>query len=674
MRNVLLIISLLIAQIASSQIMEISGTISERIDEYTKKNKIKKYHYSLANLGGVNIKVYTKEGTLTNVQTNQDGFFTLGFALKSNTTYFIEYSKEGYYKKISQIEITNIPKDQHFDTHGWDLALRKIEGNIYSEIVEKPFEKYKYNPKKRGLVLDMEYSIEYQYEFEDALLDKIEQNAMAQKDDYNIVPEIDLEEEERLIEEAKKEAKEIVINAKKQASEILERSRMESNNIIANTREEADESVQDYIIAKRANFDYKLKKELENYISIEKAKLEMSLRDSIEKSYNEAHQNEEEDKRHQIFSEHDEYVNKKTQLLSAKQKLEIDKLKAQTLEDRIFIKIREDKIFAAEQELKLAEAEIKHNKSDLALQDSKLSNQQNIIIFGGILIVAILALLALFYKSIQDKKKNAIVLERQKEVIEETNQRVFSSIKYAKRIQEAVLPHPDIWKKLLPNSFVLYMPKDIVSGDFYWVDEIEDKILFAAIDCTGHGVPGAFMSIVGYHSLHRAINEFNLRKPSNILDNMQKSVNTILRQGFKGNTIKDGMDIALCSLDLKKMELQYAGAYNPLWIYRDGEILETKATKQAVGAFMNEIIDFENHVIKLQKNDIIYILSDGYADQFGGPRGKKIMQRGVKKFLIKNAELSLDNQRRELKKNLYNWMNEGEEDQVDDICIIGVKV
>ena len=219
------------------------------------------------------------------------------------------------------------------------------------------------------------------------------------------------------------------------------------------------------------------------------------------------------------------------------------------------------------------------------------------------------------------------------------------------------------------------MPKDIVSGDFYWMHKIsKDEVMFAAVDCTGHGVPGAFMSIVGYHSLHRAINEFGLKKPSEVLDSMQKSVNSVLRQGFGGQIVKDGMDIALCSYNSKTKVVQYAGGYNPLWILREKEIIETKATKQGVGMFTGDLHPFENHEIQLQNGDSIYIFSDGYADQFGGPNGKKIMSKGLKNILISNGHLELNKQKVVLKKFFYEWMNEGDDDQVDDVCIIGFKI
>lgn len=251
---------------------------------------------------------------------------------------------------------------------------------------------------------------------------------------------------------------------------------------------------------------------------------------------------------------------------------------------------------------------------------------------------------------------------------------VTDSIRYAKRIQEAILPPESMVRKLLPGSFILYKPKDIVSGDFYWLDEKEGVIFFAAVDCTGHGVPGAFMSIVGYNLLKELITLPGPHTPASLMDGMKRGVSATLHHGqSEGSNAKDGMDMSMCSINYKKMELNFAGAFNPLYIIRGGELIQYKADKFPVGLQVGtENQQYTNHTIQLQKGDSIYVFSDGYADQFGGPKGKKFMASHFRELLIKSSELDINKQKDFLNSTIEDWR--GVLEQVDDILIIGVKV
>lgn len=269
---------------------------------------------------------------------------------------------------------------------------------------------------------------------------------------------------------------------------------------------------------------------------------------------------------------------------------------------------------------------------------------------------------------------------RQKEEIQNQNQtlgvlykHVTDSIRYAKRIQEAILPPGHMVKKLLPNAFVLFKPKDIVSGDFYWMAEKNGKTLFAAVDCTGHGVPGAFMSIVGYNLLRHVVTNTDQTEPAAILDELNKGVSETLHQSSEDGSSKDGMDICLCSLDHRTLELQFAGAFNPLYLIRDGELKEIKGNKFPIGFFMGEEKKkFTNHIIQLQKGDCFYICSDGYADQFGGPRGKKFMANKFRHLLLEIHSFPIQEQKIKLDQAIEAWR--GTQEQVDDILVMGVKV
>ena len=298
---------------------------------------------------------------------------------------------------------------------------------------------------------------------------------------------------------------------------------------------------------------------------------------------------------------------------------------------------------------------------------------------------------AALLKMREDLQENEQILEakvlerteevvRQKEEIETKNQElevlykhVTDSIKYAKRIQEAILPPDSLVKRLLPNSFVLYKPKDIVSGDFYWVDEKNGKTMYAAVDCTGHGVPGAFMSIVGYNLLKHVVDNNNFTTPSLILDGLNDGVSETLHHGQEDAYAKDGMDLSLCTIDFKTLELQYSGAFNPLFIIRDSELFQIKADKFPVGYFLGEQKrKFKNHIIQLEKGDCIYIFSDGYVDQFGGPNGKKFMAKNFRDLLLDVHKEPIFLQKEILNRTFEEWR--GNQEQVDDILIIGVKV
>ncbi|MBS1638025.1 MAG: SpoIIE family protein phosphatase [Bacteroidetes bacterium] len=267
---------------------------------------------------------------------------------------------------------------------------------------------------------------------------------------------------------------------------------------------------------------------------------------------------------------------------------------------------------------------------------------------------------------------------RQKEEIEVKTKeleilfkQVTDSIHYAKRIQEAILPPNSLVKSLLPNSFVLYKPKDIVSGDFYWIDKKDEWVYFAAVDCTGHGVPGAFMSIVGYNLLKDILNNTSSATPAQIMDKMNDGVASTLHVNQERQT-KDGMDMTLCAINFNTLELQYAGAFNPLYIVRNGELMQFKSDKFPVGMHIGEKQNFNNNSIQLQKGDSIYIFSDGYADQFGGPRGKKFMAGNFRNLLTSVSTLDIEKQKTSLNQTIEEWR--GQLEQVDDILIIGVRV
>lgn len=271
----------------------------------------------------------------------------------------------------------------------------------------------------------------------------------------------------------------------------------------------------------------------------------------------------------------------------------------------------------------------------------------------------------------ENVKARTIELAHKNEELAEKNKDIMDSIRYAKRIQEAILPPPHVVKKHLPDSFVFYKPKDIVSGDFYWVEERGNITMLAAVDCTGHGVPGAFMSIVGHNLLGQAV---EMDEPGKVLDRLNKLLSETLKQQESHEyRVKDGMDIALCFINYKTLELQYAGAYSPLYIVRKGQLMETKADAIATGTYEEgKTAHYTNHRIQLERGDVIYIFSDGYVDQFGGPQGKKFKYAQFKEMLVKMNSLSMKDQHDMLERTIEEW-GKGME-QIDDMLVIGVRV
>ena len=244
------------------------------------------------------------------------------------------------------------------------------------------------------------------------------------------------------------------------------------------------------------------------------------------------------------------------------------------------------------------------------------------------------------------------------------------SINYAERIQSAILPNISVIKDNLPNGFILFKPRDIVSGDFYWFNKSDDKLFLACVDCTGHGVPGAFMSMIGNSLLNEIILTKKITSPSAILSNLNKSIFKVLKQNTSES--KDGMDMALCMIDLKTNTLTYAGANRELLQIRNGELIEYKPTKNAIGGFTDSSTIFKETVIEIKPNDLFYMTTDGYADQFGGEKGKKLMTKNFKDFLLQIHTQPMPKQQEMLDKKIVDWM--GTHEQVDDILVVGIKL
>jgi serine phosphatase RsbU (regulator of sigma subunit) len=283
------------------------------------------------------------------------------------------------------------------------------------------------------------------------------------------------------------------------------------------------------------------------------------------------------------------------------------------------------------------------------------------------------------YRNEMEQKVNTQTIEirRQKEAVEQQKERITelyhdlqSSIDYAQRLQESILPDEALIRELFPESFVLFRPKATVSGDFYWFKELGNKKIFAAADCTGHGVPGAFMSLVGHNALNQVTKVFT--RPDQILNNVNRLSSEVLRQHGSDDSLRDGMDIAVCSIDPYTLQLEFSGAHNPVYIIRDGQLTELESDPFSIGAFYEGERSFTCKTFQLQKGDCIYTFSDGYADQFGGPKNKKFMRKQFRETLLTYHRDPMPEQKWRLTEVLDRW--KGAQEQVDDILVIGVRV
>lgn len=337
-------------------------------------------------------------------------------------------------------------------------------------------------------------------------------------------------------------------------------------------------------------------------------------------------------------------------------------------------------IFA--QKAALAEARIARKDAESDKKDAELAanRREEYALFGGLALLILFA--GFIYHRFRISQKQKHIIELQKKEVEvqivriaEAHKEITDSLHYAKRIQSAILPSPKLLEEHLPQSFVLYKPKDVVAGDFYWVDTAVDTssnektVIFAAADCTGHGVPGAMVSVICNNGLKQSVRDHQLISPGNILD---KTRELVIQEFEKGEEdVQDGMDIALCTL--RENTLKYAGANNPLWIIRKGagEVEETKADKQPIGKFEKQVA-YTTHEYELASGDSVYVFSDGFADQFGSDKGKKFKAVQLKKLLLSIQDKTMKEQRKVLEETFNRW--KGNLEQLDDVCVMGVRI
>jgi serine phosphatase RsbU (regulator of sigma subunit) len=339
---------------------------------------------------------------------------------------------------------------------------------------------------------------------------------------------------------------------------------------------------------------------------------------------------------------------------------------------KVRIKDLEQQKALQESELKRKEAEEKERINEIKLLETENERQKEArkrAVWMEVLI-AIIAIL-LFTGFIVTRKKNT-VLANQKKEIEEKNAAITDSIKYAEKIQTAVLSPPDFMKNYFNDYFILFKPRDIVSGDFYWGMKKDGLSIVTAADCTGHGVPGAFMSMLGMTFLNEIVNNTDKLSTDLILNELRKNVKSALRQTGQEGETKDGMDIAICIVDYSKKTLQFSGAFNPLFLVKNKELIHVKGDRMPIGIHQTAETPFTRHNIDIVKGDTFYIFSDGYVDQFGGPEGKKIKLKRLQEIVLENYTKPMDKQKQILDKLFIDW--QGDQEQIDDVLVIGVRI
>jgi tetratricopeptide (TPR) repeat protein len=366
-------------------------------------------------------------------------------------------------------------------------------------------------------------------------------------------------------------------------------------------------------------------------------------------------------------------------------------------EDSLFNEDNTKKILESqmqyEYDKKEALAMIEQEKKDALMYKDK--QRQQVIIFSTIAgLVLVLVFLIFVYNRLQHSKKQNKVIENQKKevesqknIVESKNHEITQSIQYAQKIQSALLPNEEIFRRFLPDSFIIFKPKDIVSGDFYWLSDREDYVFYATADSTGHGVPGGFMSMLGTALLNEIIDERKIKDCGEVLTLMREKIMQALKQTGDSES-KDGMDMVLIRIDKKTLEMEYAAANNSFYLVSNKQLavgnencklktencqlLEMPCDKMPVGVYHSEVKPFQTFKYQLQKGDIIYTYTDGYADQFGGEKGKKYTYKRLREKLVAISEKPLAEQKMSLENEFESW--QGDNEQIDDVCLIGVKV
>lgn len=658
LRRILISLSLLLSltgQTVSAQSFEIKGEILERIEFLNKKKKVTSQDYYVVPLGSVAIVLNNVKGdTLHKIKADHKGRYKLKFTLPSSGKYYLRYMKTGYMTKITLLDISEKAKGQTFVLPDWDLALRKQVPGLPAALYTEPYERYYYDEKEEDLTEDIDFGVNYDEKYESLIYAQIEKRLLTQEGQVAANTEATKKTEELIakLPDSKNEKTITDVNeAQERARLILEAAHKEAQEIIARATETAAKKHSETPKDKQVKEGTRQEQKAEQIQQIDTIPARADNKD--------------------INTLVSDIENKKSLLKAEKQKLEFDMLKAVSEKDKLNIRIREAQLKTQERELDLAKSALENKEKEIIHRDESLRNRNYILLLFIALIVVFIVLIIIQVRNIKKSKRVSELLKKQNELIHEKRESMLASINYAKRIQTALLKDEDHITSTLPAHFILFKPRDIVSGDFYW-NKMKGKYWYvASVDCTGHGVPGAFMSMLGVSFLNEIMTFKEQLHPAEILEYLREKVITELSQKGRANDTKDGMDMALIRIDLETLEMEYSGAKNSLYVVSDNKLTEYKADKDPIG-FQEQMGRFTNNIIQLKKKDICYMSTDGYPDQFGGEKDKKYTYKRLREKLLAVNELPMETQKKLLEAEFNEWKRDNE--QVDDVCLVSVRV
>lgn len=562
-------------------------------------------------LDGVSINISDNEKSIYNTRTNKKGEFLLKINL--GKIYKVELSKRGYTKSILIIDVKSVPPNiaaNGIRFSGTELILNSFHPKDTSQI-NIPFGKLYYHPRSK--FMDFEAN------------QPIRKKGLLTRDDE---PNTHVS----LMKRAVLKNKNFIQTEKKYIQE----------------NEKEKQYLSDTILKTHINSEFTLKP----IVGIENLSA-------------------------------DNIISRESEIHKALEQLDQDKMKASSFQDSLIINEREALLNSAMLELSLA-------KKLIELQKKDISTQKKLLFFAICCMFLLIGFLFLIYMHYREKRKTNILLN-------ERNKKITDSINYASRIQKSILLPENEIKKILPQSFIYYQPRDIVSGDFYWFAEVEEGrllsepiekndelrstadsklIIVAAVDCTGHGVPGAFMSLVGNSLLNEIIHEKHIIQPDSILKSMHSGVLKALHQKEEVSLIQDGMEMSICVVNLDKKQIEFSGAMNPIYIVKNNIVHIIKPDIQAIGgrgsgARKNTEVEFTKQVIPIEKNMSVYMFTDGFADQFGGPENKKFNTTQFKNLLLNIHTMDMGMQKQAIEQTIKKW--KGDFKQTDDMLVIGLR-
>ncbi len=649
-------------------------------------------------VNGAIVRVFLDSTKIDSFRTISDGKFHV--EMKLNRNYIVEFYKYGTIPKRIAFD-THVPEDSRNNSYITNIDIIQLDDlapGVDISATKKPIAKYKINAET-GSIYDtnLDYSQNMMGEYKSLKQDVEESKklyAAIREEINNLSPEArkSLGIEMKMWEANKKadnilsRAHEVLVLANKQRDSIIKDAQEKSKKIFENALQEQVKRSKSIIDSNQTLSSLNELKALSvDSTDFVKRKDIDSIREQQEK-ISKKEQKSTTDTLEML--ENNLYV-KNEVLKVARYQLEIDRLNAKTKEDSLEIEKRAAMIDAREKELLLTRQEIENARNKIQLQELEIRQKTTFLFSSLIGLLLLFVLLAIVYLNYKRKKKtNQILRAKNDEIMQKNtlieaknkeitakNKHITDSITYASKIQEAILPSKRAIKDHFPESFIFYRPRDIVSGDFYWFSELNGKLFIAAVDCTGHSVPGAFMSMIGNTLLNQIVNEEKNEKPSEILNRLNSGIIRALKQQEETDQIQDdGMDITLCCIDKKTKNVELACANHFAYLVRNDDIQVIEGDIFSIGGSLTTRYEFkfENHRSPIEDGTKLYMFSDGFQDQFGEKTNKKFMEKKFRNLIFENRHMSMNEQYELLDKTFEEW--KGNKSQLDDVLVIGIKI